>query len=158
MVSHPSRPARRRRRLTALCATSLALASVVGTQLPAAAAGITYKYPAPRMYGEITVWFKSKSAFVAKGFVKDRCPADGAGVYTDMWVRFKNGELGGFGSIGDDDNGCGNGRVRVGNPYGYTLGKRRVDNVYVQVCRDDRNDAKDAFCLTKVWDNPRVAG
>ena len=152
MTARPSR----RRLSTILIALTLTLAGVVSTQLPASAAGITYEFIAKRMYAKVTVTFPSKTVFKTKGYIKDRCPADGEGIYAYASALLKNGERVNFGSIAEDTDGCGNGRVAV-FPYGFIAKPNRIDNAYVTVCRGGAS-VEDRLCITKVWDNPKVAG
>lgn len=152
MTARPTR----RRLPTILIALTLALAGVVSTQLPASASGVTYEFIAKRMYGKVTVTFTSKYAFKTTGYIKDVCPADGEGVYAYASALLKNGEKVGFGSIAEDTDGCGNGKVAV-FPYGFHASSAKIDNAYVTVCRGSSSEA-DRLCITKVWDNPKVAG
>jgi hypothetical protein len=155
-------PVTRQRRIpqvrSVLVAALFAVASVVSIQAPAAAA-VTYKYISPRMYAEVTVTFPSKTRVKVAGFVEDRCPADGAGVYARLDALLKDGKTVSWGPIGQDNNGCNNGRKTIGNGKGgYLTDGRKVDNAYVVVCRRDADGGQQPHCVTKVWDNPKVAG
>ncbi|MBT0992992.1 hypothetical protein KIN34_01635 [Cellulomonas sp. DKR-3] len=148
----------------ALVALTLSLGAVALPATTAAAATskpVTYQYIHEGLRGEFSVRWASKRLVEVSGWIADVCPQDGRGVYLDgMGTREKNGDERWWYVGLKDTNGCGNGRVTLKSHTGQRWTGWRsstpLPNLLIRVCAIDRDGHKAGWCVTKIWDNPKV--
>ena len=147
-------------------ATVLATLPTIGP----AAAGETQSWtnkdvlPATPGYAatSVTVSFPSKRAVDIKGWVEDRCDADGYGAYVYAYRTAPSPDGGSryrvFGTY-KDVNGCGNGRIHFDpGPYRTPTKASKVYGLEVHLCEMDADAAQPTYtrCKVKYFDNWRL--
>ena len=115
--------------------------------------------------GRFTVKFISKHTFDIRGWVADKCPGDGKGIYVhvnrvDITRDKDSGQLHykhhPVRSIGSDTDGCDNGKVKI-DPAPIKL-KKKVRMISIQLCEHDVSDRKRKHdeCWGEQYDNWRL--
>ena len=153
----------RRRRTLIAAAMPLALALPLAAAPPAVAGETvtlsTYnKTPHTAGYAktQLKVRFPSKKAYDVQGWVSDMCPGDGWGAYVYV-ERTASGPAGSTYSdrrrVGQDANGCGNGRSRFDpGPVKY---ETKLTGIRIQLCEWDGSEGGGASCTWRSISNWR---
>lgn len=148
---------RRRRAGRVTIAVLLLLGAFIAAPLTAPASATwteTHAYNLGNAKAKFTVGFKTKHSFTIGGWLKDICPADSRGVYMFMYV-YHHRELGDWGGMPYDNNGCGNGRFNL-LKTAYSAGSDKIRWLRVLVCEMDQAETAPQVCRGWNFRNPFV--